>query len=110
MIKIRLARFGKKNNPFYRIVATDERKAREGQSIEKLGHWHPQSKLIEINKEGIAAWVKKGAQVTDAVKFLMEGKTKPKKIKAKADEATEKETETVAVVEEKEAPVEEAAA
>lgn len=71
MVKIRLKRLGKKNAPFYRIVAISEGKKVGGKDLEVLGTWHPASGTKEVNKEAIEAWVKKGAQVSDAVKKLM---------------------------------------
>lgn len=114
MIKIRLARFGKKNNPFYRVVAINERQAREGESLDKLGYWHPQSKLLELNRDGIEAWVLKGAQISPAVKNLMEnGAERPKQVRVKAvkEEETKAEVETGEATEETpdEEPVAEAA-
>ena len=70
-VKIRLTRQGKKNDPFYRIVAIDESRKRGGQALEILGFWHPQSNLVEVKKENIDSWVSKGAQVSPAVSKLM---------------------------------------
>ncbi|RJR30408.1 30S ribosomal protein S16 [Candidatus Microgenomates bacterium] len=71
MVKIRLSRQGKRNDPFYRIVATDSAKKRSGKMLEILGYWHPRVDSKEINKKAIEAWVAKGAQVSPAVKKLM---------------------------------------
>lgn len=71
MIKIRLSRGGVKKDPFYRIVATDESKAREGKPLQVLGYWHPRKDLKKIDKKGIDSWVKKGAKLTKAVKDLI---------------------------------------
>lgn len=76
MVKIRLARLGKKNNPFYRVVAVDSTKKLSGEFLAILGFWHPQKNTIKIDKKSIDEWVKKGAQVSMAVKKLMLGKTK----------------------------------
>jgi len=72
MVKIRLAREGKKNDPFYRVVAIDSRKKREGKNLAILGYWHPRKKELKLKKDEIQKWVKKGAQVSMAVKKLME--------------------------------------
>lgn len=70
-VKIRLARFGKKHAPVYRIVATDSRNKRDGQYIENLGTYDAlSSKLVQFHGERIQHWVSKGAIVTDAVKKL----------------------------------------
>lgn len=71
MIKIRLARHGKTNDPFYKIVAIDKDKKRGGEPIEVLGHWHPASEDKEIDKKRIKEWVSKGAQVTKGVSKLL---------------------------------------
>lgn len=71
MIKIRLKKLGKKGDPFYRIVVTDEKKKITGQSLANLGFWHPNKDIKKIDKKGIKDWVDKGAQVTEAVKKLI---------------------------------------
>lgn len=71
MVKIRLARYGKKNNPVYRIVAIDHQNKNNGKALEVLGFWHPSADAKEVDKKAIDAWVKKGAQVSDAVKKLL---------------------------------------
>lgn len=71
MIKIRLARGGKTNDPFYRVVAIDSRRKREGKSLETLGYWHPAKNLKKIDKKKIKEWVAKGAQISSAVSKLM---------------------------------------
>ncbi len=71
MVKIRLARHGKTNDPFYRIVAIDSQKKREGKTVEVLGTWHPRENSKKIDKKAIEAWVKKGAQVSLSVQKLI---------------------------------------
>lgn len=71
MVKIRLARGGAKNAPFYRIVAIDERRKRGGEPLEIIGYWHPAKDDIKIDKEKIRKWTSKGAVITNAVKKLM---------------------------------------
>lgn len=72
MVKIRLSRLGTKNKPFYRVVAIDERQKSSGTALEVLGTWHPSLKKIEIDKEKVVEWTKKGALVSPAVKKLLE--------------------------------------
>lgn len=72
MISIRLARFGRKKAPFYRIVAVDSTKRPTGKVLENLGFYNPAKKTKEINKEEIQNWLKKGAQLTPSVKKLLE--------------------------------------
>jgi small subunit ribosomal protein S16 len=70
MLKIRLARGGKRNDPFYRIIAIDERKKREGKAIETLGFWHPAKDTKKVDTAKIEEWRSKGAVVTKAVEKL----------------------------------------
>jgi len=76
MVKIRLTRLGKKGQPVYRIVAIDSRKKRDGAYIENLGSYNPSvtPEEIKIDRKGIEEWVKKGAQISDKVRELMEAK------------------------------------
>ena len=70
-VKIRLARIGKKHAPFFRVVAIDSKKKRDGEALEILGTYNPSTgELIRLDEKGIDAWVSKGAVVTDAVKKL----------------------------------------
>lgn len=71
MVKIRLQRQGKKNSPFYRVIAIDEAKKRSGQPLEVVGFWYPEKNDKKINKKKIDAWVKKGAVITSGVKKLL---------------------------------------
>ncbi|MGC2310626.1 MAG: 30S ribosomal protein S16 [Candidatus Babeliaceae bacterium] len=70
-VKIRLARIGKKNAPFFRIVAIDSRSSRDGKALEILGTYNPRAgELIQFHEERIAYWVSKGAILLDSVKKL----------------------------------------
>lgn len=71
MVKIRLARAGKKNDPVYRIVAIDSTKKNTGRALAVLGHWHPAKDEKKIDQKLLAEWVKKGAQLTEAVRKLI---------------------------------------
>ena len=61
MVKLRLTRMGAKKNPFYRIVATDSRKARDGQYIEQIGIYDPVSdpKVVRIDADLAKKWLAK---------------------------------------------------
>jgi len=72
MVIIRLARHGRKNDPFYRIVAIDKAKKVVAAPLANLGFWNPREKKKEINKKGVEEWVKKGAKISPAVKKLFE--------------------------------------
>lgn len=72
MVIIRLSRHGRKKAPFYRVIAVDSRKKTVGGVLEILGTWNPAKKAKKINKEKLNVWVKKGAQLSAAVKKLLE--------------------------------------
>ncbi|MEO0096045.1 MAG: 30S ribosomal protein S16 [candidate division WOR-3 bacterium] len=71
MVKIRLRRMGRHNSPFYRIVAIDSRKARDGEYIENLGHYDPRTKDLQIKGDRVEYWLSKGAKPTDTVAKLI---------------------------------------
>ena len=71
MLKIRLKRLGAKKAPTYRIIVINSTTKREGKPIEELGHYNPKTKEMKLNIASAEAWVKKGAQPTDTVKYLM---------------------------------------
>ena len=71
MVTIRLARFGRKKGPFYRIVALDSSKKTAGANLEVLGFWNPIKKDLKLDKKKVSDWVKKGAQVSAAVTKLL---------------------------------------
>ncbi|MBO4695548.1 MAG: 30S ribosomal protein S16 [Clostridia bacterium] len=72
MVKIRLTRIGKKKQPAYRIVAIDERKARDAEYLEQIGYYDPTKdpKICDIDKDLAAKWLNNGAQPTDTVRRL----------------------------------------
>lgn len=74
MVKIRLARHGKTNDPAYRVVAIDSHAKLNGKALAILGNWHPRTKEMKIDKKAIQEWVAKGAQVSPAVTKLVEAK------------------------------------
>ena len=72
-VRMRLTRLGDKKSPFYRIVVVDSRKARDGEYIEKIGHYNPltQPEEIVIDEAKAKDWLSKGVQPTDTVKTLL---------------------------------------
>ncbi len=74
MVKIRLTRGGAKKRPFYHIIVTDSRSARDGRNIERVGFYNPVAqgaeKKVELDLERVKHWVSKGAQLTDKVAVL----------------------------------------
>ena len=71
-VKLRLTRMGAKKAPFYRIVATDSRKARDGQYIEQIGYYDPTKEPAEVKIDAEIAkkWLANGAQPTETVRAL----------------------------------------
>jgi small subunit ribosomal protein S16 len=72
VVKIRLARFGRKKRPFYRIVVTDSRKRRDSGWIEVIGYYNPLTdpKTVEIDMEKLNYWLSNGAQMSERVEKL----------------------------------------
>ncbi len=72
-MKIRLARFGSKKRPFYRIVVSDSRSPRDGRFIEKVGTYDPLQDPpdVRVDEERLKFWLVRGAQLTDTVKSLL---------------------------------------
>jgi small subunit ribosomal protein S16 len=74
MLMIRLARFGAKKKPFYRIVVIEKERARDGRNLEVVGHYNPLSTPAQVvlKHDRIEHWTKSGAQMSDTVKRLVE--------------------------------------
>lgn len=72
-VTIRLARVGKKNNPFFRIVAADSRKPRDGRFIEVLGVYDPRKKenKVTLEKGRFDYWVKNGAVLSNTISEIV---------------------------------------
>lgn len=72
-VKIRLQRLGNKNRPFYHVVVTDSRSARNGRSLETVGYYNPmvEPSTIEMNVDRISHWYKLGARPSDTVNTLL---------------------------------------
>ena len=73
MVKIRMKRMGMKKEPFYRIIVTDSRNARDGRFIEEVGYYDPLTEpaTLKINEERAKYWIGTGAQPTDTVRGLL---------------------------------------
>jgi small subunit ribosomal protein S16 len=73
MLAIRMRKMGSKKRPFFRVVVTDSRAARDSSFVEIVGHYNPRLKpaKVEIDRERIDYWVGKGAQVSDTVRTLL---------------------------------------
>jgi small subunit ribosomal protein S16 len=74
MLAIRLRRAGSKNRPFYRVVVTESRSARDGRFVEVLGSYNPRTKpeKLTIDRERLAHWLKAGAKASDTVRTLVD--------------------------------------
>lgn len=75
MVTIRLTRGGAKKKPFYHLVVTDSRNARDGRYIERVGFFNPVARgkevRLNVNQERVDYWVSTGAQLSDRVKQLV---------------------------------------
>lgn len=71
--KLRLARFGKRGHPSYRLVVIDEHKKRDGRAVEVLGNYDPKDPDNKINfdKDRVSYWLSVGAKPTPTVKHLL---------------------------------------
>ncbi len=74
---IRLARFGARKKPFYRVVVIEKDRARNGRSIELVGTYNPRTNpaTVDFKRERIDYWTSKGAQLSERVAKLL--KTAP---------------------------------
>ncbi len=71
-VHIRLRRMGKKKQPFYRIVAADHRRARDGRFIEILGTYNPMTVPAKVTlfEDKVTKWLNEGAEPSDTVSTL----------------------------------------
>ncbi len=75
-VTLRLQRHGNTHRPFYHIVATDSRNARNGRFIEKLGYYDPNKdpSIMEVKEDRMQYWYERGAQMSDTVKTIVKKK------------------------------------
>jgi small subunit ribosomal protein S16 len=73
LLRIRLTRMGAKKKPFYRVVVTERRQARDGRFVEIVGHYDPGTNppVVEMNLEQVRYWMAKGAQPSETVSSLV---------------------------------------
>ena len=126
MLKIRLKRLGAKKNPSYRIIVINSTTKREGRPVQELGYYNPKTKVMQLDKTSALDWVKKGAQPTETVAYLIKNcnddgtlnykKKETVKLSKKAQAKAQAEAEAKAKAEEEakaaaaaEAPAEETA-
>ena len=116
-IAIRLARGGMKKRPYYRIVVTDSRNARDGKFIEKIGTYNPllakdSPERVRLDTERAAHWLSVGAQPSDRVARFLDAagvRTRAPKLNPKKGEPGEKAKERAQLALDKAAEAEEAA-
>jgi small subunit ribosomal protein S16 len=79
MLMIRLARFGAKKKPFYRLVVIEKEKARNGRNIEVVGHYDPLTKpeRVHLDHARIEYWTKAGAQLSHTAARLLKNHPVP---------------------------------
>lgn len=71
-VKIRLSRTGRTNRPYWRVVAVDSRKKRDGAFLENLGTYDPiKHEVVQLHIDRINNWVTKGAICSDTIKKLI---------------------------------------
>ncbi|MBZ5624625.1 MAG: 30S ribosomal protein S16 [Acidobacteriia bacterium] len=70
---IRLARFGAKKKPFYRVVVIEKERARNGRSLEVVGHYNPLTNpaKVDLKHDRLEYWTKNGAQMSPTVERLV---------------------------------------
>ncbi|MCP4693207.1 MAG: 30S ribosomal protein S16 [Desulfobacterales bacterium] len=75
-VKIRLARYGAKKRPFYRIVVADGESPRDGRFLERVGDYNPltEPSIVTLKEDRIKYWIGQGAIPTDTVRSLLKQK------------------------------------
>jgi small subunit ribosomal protein S16 len=73
MVVIRLRRAGSKKRPFFRVVVTDSRAARDSSFVEVLGHYNPRTtpETLQLKRDRVEFWLKRGAVASDTVRTLI---------------------------------------
>ncbi len=79
MLMIRLARFGAKKKPSYRVVVMDKDKARNSSAVEVVGYYNPvtQPATVNLKYERVAHWLSVGARPSDTVARLLKSHPAP---------------------------------
>ncbi|MGE3509827.1 MAG: 30S ribosomal protein S16 [Vicinamibacterales bacterium] len=73
MVVIRMRRAGSKKRPFFRVVVTDSRAARDSSFVEIVGYYNPRTKpaTVKVDRERVNFWIGRGAQPSDSVRTLI---------------------------------------
>lgn len=79
MLMIRLARFGARKQPYYRVIVIEKDRARNGRSLEVVGTYNPRTTpaTVDLKRERISYWTSKGAQLSDRVGKLLAKQPEP---------------------------------
>ena len=79
MLVIRLRRAGSKKRPFFRVVVTDSRAARDSSFVEVLGHYNPRTKpeTLQLDRGRLDHWLKQGAQPSDTIRTMLQRNPAP---------------------------------
>jgi small subunit ribosomal protein S16 len=79
MLKIRLARFGAKKKPTYRVVVIEDWRSRDSRCLEIVGHYNPVAspRVVDLQHDRIAHWIDRGAQPSDTVSRLLKAHPAP---------------------------------
>jgi len=72
-LKIRLSRFGTKNEPHFRVIVTEERSRRDGAGVEQIGAYNPRAKgnPLNIKLDRFDYWVSKGAKPSETLHAMV---------------------------------------
>lgn len=97
MLMLRFQRIGRRNDPAFRIVATEKRSKPKSGFLEILGSYHPKTKDTQLKNERILYWLSKGAQASETVHNLLvsKGVIQGTKVAIKMNKAVVKEPEAV---------------
>src|SRR3989344_3170634 len=90
MLKIRLARVGKRKKPTFRFIVSEQSRDTFGKALEILGHYNPFSKVCEVNKERILYWFSQGAKASPTAHNLLVDQNVISGAKVKASKAGKK--------------------
>jgi len=72
-VRIRLAKFGRRHHPIYRLVVMDSKSPREGNYIDILGTYDPKRKvLLDLKADKVKAWFSRGVEIGGRVKAILE--------------------------------------
>jgi len=101
-VTIRMSRIGKKNRPFFRVVASDSRKKRDGAVLANIGTYDPlNSSVVLFHEEIYNEWISKGAIPSDTVKKVYKLFKKGGKAPLKTEQAPAKATKAAVEVDTK---------